>query len=55
MVDFKSDMPNGLPQLPSDYWSKLHNAEQNKNAISDFNTTRALEDISIFKSEKNKI
>lgn len=55
MVDFNYDIPKGQPQLAPDYWSKLHNQEQNKNAISDFNTTRALEDISIFKGGKNKV
>ncbi len=52
MVDFNSDIPKGKPKLDPKYWENLKNNESQNSPISDFNTNRALEEISIFKGGK---
>lgn len=52
MVDFNTDIPKGKPKLDSKYWENFNNKETRDSVLSDFNTNRALEDISIFKGGK---
>ncbi len=49
MVDFNSELPKGQPKLDQSYWEKFNNnKEQQISPLSNFNTDRALEEISIF-------
>ena len=53
MVDFYNDLPKGQPKLDPKYWDNLKNNNDAQNSpISDFNATRALEEISIFNGGK---
>lgn len=57
MVDFNSDIPNGLPKLDKDYWSKQKGTDnQNQDPLFDINTKFTLENdlakISVFNGNK---
>lgn len=53
MVDFNSDIPKGKPELDPTYWNKFKDNEDSQNSpLSNFNTNRALEEISIFNGVK---
>ena len=53
MVDFNSDIPKGKPELDPTYWNKFKDNEESQNSpLSNFNTNRALEEISIFNGVK---
>ncbi len=52
MVDFNSDIPKGKPKLDPKYWENFNNKDSQSSPLSEFNTDRALEDISIFNGGK---
>lgn len=58
MVDFNADIPNGLPKLDKDYWTKQNNNadNQHQNPLFDINTKFTLENdlskISVFNGNK---
>lgn len=58
MVDFNTDIPNGLPKLDKDYWTKQNNNADNQlqNPLFDINTKFTLENdlskISVFNGNK---
>lgn len=57
MVDFNSDIPNGLPKLDKDYWAKQKGTDnQNQDPLFDINTKFTLENdlakISVFNGKK---
>lgn len=58
MVDFNADIPNGLPKLDKDYWTKQNNNADNQlqNPLFDINAKFTLENdlskISVFNGNK---
>lgn len=58
MVDFNADIPNVLPKLDKDYWTKQNNNADNQlqNPLFDINTKFTLENdlskISVFNGNK---
>ncbi len=52
MVDFNSDIPKGTPKLDPKYWETFNKTDSQNFPLSEFNTDRALGEISIFNGGK---